>query len=206
MLASSATWFGKNARPPVSCANWRRTNSASLKPLRARRRRRPRGRWRRSRSPTAWPGRAPPRTAAGSTCPRRPTARRSPGAGSRRRSSRRSSSDPSARCRSRCTATSSRRPTSCGSPARARPALLVKVCRMMTRLSKLTISARSCGRRRLAKPIAASCAIGSRVSMLALVSSSSASAIGRLVRLKKVTSCLTPSSKTLKSSACRSVT
>ena len=36
-------------------------------------------------------------------------------------------------------------------------------------------------------------------SMLALVSSSSASAIGRLVRLKKVTSCLTPSSKTLKS-------
>ena len=36
--------------------------------------------------------------------------------------------------------------------------------------------------------------------MLALVSSSSASAIGRLVRLKNVTSCLTPSSKTLKSS------
>ena len=35
--------------------------------------------------------------------------------------------------------------------------------------------------------------------MLALVSSSSASAIGRLVRLKNVTSCLTPSSKTLKS-------
>ena len=42
--------------------------------------------------------------------------------------------------------------------------------------------------------------------MLALVSSSSASAIGRFVRLKNVTSCLTPSSKTLKSSAVRSVT
>jgi hypothetical protein len=42
--------------------------------------------------------------------------------------------------------------------------------------------------------------------MLALVSMSSASAIGRFVWLKNVTSCLTPSSKILKSSAVRSVT
>jgi hypothetical protein len=71
---------------------------------------------------------------------------------------------------------------------------------MTTRLSKSTSSARSFERSERAKPMAASWAIGRRVSMLALVSSRSASAIGRFVRLKNVTSCLTPSSKTLKSS------
>ena len=54
--------------------------------------------------------------------------------------------------------------------------------------------------------MAASCAVGSLFSMLALVSIKSASAIGRFVRVKNVTSCLTPSSKTAKSWALRSVT
>ena len=71
--------------------------------------------------------------------------------------------DPSARCRPRCRATWSRRPTSCGSPARARAALFVKFCSTTTRLSKSMTSARSCGRSRCAKPIAASCAVGSFV-------------------------------------------
>jgi len=77
---------------------------------------------------------------------------------------------------------------------------------MSTRLSKSITSARSCGRSFLAKPMAASWAIGRRVSMLALVSSSNPSAIGRFVLLKNVTACATPSSNTWKSSCCRSVT
>ena len=50
--------------------------------------------------------------------------------------------------------------------------------------------ARSCGRSFLTKPMAASCAVSSLSSMLALVSSSSDSAIGRFERLKNVSSCL----------------
>ena len=48
--------------------------------------------------------------------------------------------------------------------------------------------------------MAASCAFPMRCSMLALESISSDSAIGRLVRLKYVSSCLAPSSKTENSS------
>ena len=44
--------------------------------------------------------------------------------------------------------------------------------------------------------MAASCAVVSLSSMLALVSSSSDNAMGRFDRLKKVTSCFTPSSNT----------
>ena len=115
----SSTRFGKNVRPPVSWASCRSTNSASLNPL----------------SPTGSVGRpqadrvdrrfrplrpvpAPPRTAAGSRCPRRP---RAATMAWRRISSdaraRRPSSGPSARCRRRCTATSTRRPRSCGWPS-----------------------------------------------------------------------------------------
>src|SRR6185295_9539737 len=57
---------------------------------------------------------------------------------------------------------------------------------MTTRLSKSMTSARSCDRSFFANPMAASCAVPSLVSMLALVSRSSASAIGRLVRFKNV--------------------
>ena len=121
------------------------------------------GRWSRSRSRTVSRGPALPRTAAGSRCPRRPTARRWPDGESRRCSSRRLSSGPSARYRRRCTTRSSRRPTSGGSPVRARPKLLVKLWRTTTRLSKSTTSARSCCRSRLAKPMAASCAVCSFV-------------------------------------------
>ncbi len=85
-------------------------------------------------------------------------------------------------------------------------ALLVKFCSTTTRLSKSMTSARSCGRSRLANPIAAAWAVLSFTSMLALVSSNSDNAIGRFDLLKKVTSCFTPSSKTLKSSCVRSVT
>ena len=67
--------------------------------------------------------------------------------------------------------------------------------------------ARSCGRRRRAKPMAASCErrqLGLPCSRWCRASSESA--IGMFVRLKKVTSCFTPSSNTLKSAASRPVT
>ena len=75
----------------------------------------------------------------------------------------------------------------------------VNPCAISTRLSKSITCARSCSRMRCAKPTAASCATSSRSSMLALVSMSSDSAIGRLDLLKYSSSCLAPSSKTVKS-------
>jgi len=72
--------------------------------------------------------------------------------------------------------------------------LLVNAWRTITRLSKSITSARSCARRWRVNPMAASCAVESRDSMLALVSRRMDSAIGELALLKNTRSCFTPSS------------
>ena len=77
--------------------------------------------------------------------------------------------------------------------------LLVNFCSTSARLSKPMTSPRSVGRSLRTNPMAASCAVAMRSSMLELVSMSSDSATGRLLRLKRVSSCLTPSSKISKS-------
>ena len=82
----------------------------------------------------------------------------------------------------------------------------VKVWSTSTRSAKPISWPRSCGRRRRAKPTAASLAVAILSSMLALVSSRSASAIGTFVRLKYAMSCFAPSSKMLSWSGVRSVT
>jgi hypothetical protein len=84
-------------------------------------------------------------------------------------------------------------------------ASFVNVCWITTRLSKSMTCATSCGRMRLTNPLAASCAVASLSSMLALVSSRIDSAIGSCVRVKNDRSCFTPSSNTTKSSCVRSV-
>src|SRR5688572_4289519 len=81
-----------------------------------------------------------------------------------------------------------------------------EVLRICTWLLNSMTSATSSGLSRLANPTAASCAVASLSSMLLLVSSSRARAIGCWRREKKLTDCLTPSSNTSNSFCSRSVT
>ena len=78
---------------------------------------------------------------------------------------------------------------------------LVKVWRIRAWLSKSMTSMTSSRRILFANPIAASCAVARRSFMLALVSRSTASAIGCWTREKNVIACLAPSSKTSKSAS-----